>query len=192
MFLVAVFSLILASVTHQDQPFQLDEPRRKGALELEIHSQPVILKGFCLVFGGRGTADNFFEGLKRTETPSGTVFRKNGNAVKHFPGTLSVTLIATGSSCTEKPSGQRFPKTAAMGSIRFATYWKDGLQLRPVKSCSLDRFWSEEIETATGGTLTAWKYHLTIKDLEVPLSNHLVIVLSNGEGSELARLSGSL
>ncbi len=57
----------------------------------------------CMVFSASMTADDFFDGLVRTETSKGPEFHKGSLVVKDFPDRLFLELRASVFKCSANP-----------------------------------------------------------------------------------------
>jgi len=111
----------------------------KGVTNLEggvfLGTDGAIPGGACFRVIGRVTATDFFEGLKREDTNSGTLFRRGNNIVTEFPKRLRLSMSISDIPCDPhiQQSNSRVYLTDEMiRSLRLNFFWKRALELRPI------------------------------------------------------------
>lgn len=117
-------------------------------------------------------------------------FVKNGEEVKVFPERLVIGVVAVVTHIPTKRTGPVVskPSDEFMRSLKFEAHWKTGLQMRLAKELTLER-----VSTPYSGYhSTSWSYTLTLKDVDVPLTDHLILDVLSPEGKRVVRLSASL
>jgi len=147
------------------------------------------VNGILVLFDGSVGPDAFFRNLTKQETASPTKFMNGGTEVKFFPGKLIIWLVASGPiSAKMKDSEKSKLSNELMGSLKFEAHWKTGMHMRPAKKLTLERV----SPPYSANELTAWAYTLTLEDVDVPLTDHLILDVLSPEGKEIARLSAFL
>lgn len=140
----------------------------------------------CVYLGPVMSAGEFFDGLQRTETPAGDVFRKNAGVVQTFPDAITVQ-VQVGISVCNADIYTPAPAPSFVSGMQFKAQWKRGLAMRPVAQLRVQRipFMAEEGDNRM-------MYVLKIHDKDVPLTDHLIISVISPQGKLLSRMSGRL
>lgn len=130
-----------------------------------------------------GPAD-FWEGLRRVETPSGTTYMKGSDAVRFFPDRLLIRIVAVQTTASSKKKiSEEFMK-----GLHFEAQWKRGMNLRPVKQFAL----AAQTERHVSGQGDVWVYDLKLDESEVPLDDHLIVDVLAADRKRILRMSFSL
>lgn len=140
----------------------------------------------CVYLGPAMSAGEFFDGLQRTETPGGDVFRKNASVVQTFPDGITVQ-VQVGISVCNADIYTPAPAPSFVSGMQFKAQWKRGLAMRPVAQLRVQRipFLAEEGDNRM-------LYVLKIHDKDVPLTDHLIISVISPQGKLLSRMAGRL
>jgi len=157
--------------------------------------------GVCFRVSGEMNAAEFFDHLKRVDDEHGTVFRRGPETVSQFPEALAVSFAIRDLPCT--PGAQDIgPRTyltrEMMGQLQLMIYWKNGVELRPVKDVKAVQSRIERIyphATALAEELPQrfeWSYQLLVPSAGVPLTDSLVFVFRTVEGRIAARVAARL
>ena len=201
--------LILLSVSCIPGSLQAQRPETTRILTREIPmggAGPAQLGERCVIFAGRLSADNFFEGLEAQETSAGTEFTKDSHRMYEFPAQLDISVFTMPFHCrTDAPDHLVELPREALEKLRIRAEWKTGLKLRPVKELKRtlrqpsQKEWMDRPETRKLEELgihtdptAVWVFALTIVDERVPLTDSLVVTLSSSEGKQIIRLSSRL
>lgn len=146
----------------------------------------------CLLLGGNVESGDFFNGLRKKETQHGEIFKNGkGEQIKLFPERLTVKIDAALDKCMEGKA-DRYDRsdialsTSLMNSLQFDAYWKLGFEMQKADVDVLRRERSNDL----GPKKNLWKYELSIRSEDIPLTRSLVIVLQTPEGKIISRLSG--
>lgn len=146
--------------------------------------QGLVEDGVCYVFGGVISSGDYFRGLRRVDTPDGTVFFKGPIAVAYYPQQLDVTVTAAAARCPPSSpgdSGVWSLPSSFIESLAFEVAWKRGLQMRKV-----DRWDISAKERRSDGI---WKVRLRVATDKVPLSDHLIVTVKMPGSNSLIRLA---
>lgn len=161
----------------------------------------------CVLLGAFLTAGDFFEGLKRVETHSGTEFRKGSSVVQHFPELITVKIRAHVEECTDAPPQSPLtdsPNPFKLSSLRFSAQWKSGLRLRPVENMTFEGCQTAQSQLDTTSVLLlkqmgihdpgakTWICELSIHEHGVPLTDHLILTVARQDGTGPLRFSAQL
>lgn len=154
----------------------------------------------CLMVGATAESGDFFRGLKARQTRNGRrFFRKDREEVKSFPETLTVKLEGGLDRCVNKGVSEENGGNHRdfrwdhdlMSSFQFEAYWKRGFEMRKADINVLSKEQSSDlVELLPTGEL--WKYGLSVKSENVPLTDTLVIVILGPDGKTISRLTGRL
>jgi hypothetical protein len=150
----------------------------------------------CLMLGAKAVARDFFKGLRARDTPEGRAFQKHGKAVKSFPERLTVKIDAGFDSCVGKTvldcdrCDLRL-NDVFMNSLQFAAYWKHGFDMQKAEMEVLSAEQSNDLARVEPSA-KLWKYELSVKSENIPLSDSLIIVILTPNGRIVSRLSGKL
>lgn len=140
----------------------------------------------CVWFGTFFVSSKFFDGLRRTETPSGPEFAKDGTRYTTFPDRLIVDVEATVFRCPARRDNVMPPDYGAglMAGASFDVRWKRGAETRPASLLS-----TKEEHRSPG---LRWDYLLEVTAKGVPLNDALIIDMSMRQGLSHAVLSAVL
>jgi hypothetical protein len=163
--------------------------------QLEFGPQATSTGGFCFQLSGTVTADDFFDGLHKIETPTGPEYRKGARILTYYPEELLILIDAVGTSCLGKrKNGNNIrtkPTIQFMETLRFRIFWKDGAKLKEVHQFEFEGLSSQQ-SPAMPGTIAIWTYKIRLKDSGIPLTSHLVVVITTDDDRTVARLSAQI
>jgi hypothetical protein len=161
-----------------------------------------IPEGPCFRISGRLTAPNFFDNLKRINTPDeGAVFRRGNETLSDFPDQLTLAFVLFDLPCPEQMdhTGPRTYLTRSlMSSVHLYMYWKRGVELRAVEGVKPKYFSVDPIipyAAAKAHDLPQkleWAYEFEIPSAGVPLTDSLVLILRTADGHMAARVAARL
>ena len=149
----------------------------------------------CAAFASFISSDEFFEGLKATETASGRTFHRRGEEVTVFPDSLSVEIESTLWDCSTVPP---IPSTASvttafMSGLKFKTWWKTGFKGRPVDVISFRSLPPQSSVLSEFESVSpVWTFTIKIASKGVPLTDHLVVEIYSKDGAFLGRMAAHL
>ena len=139
----------------------------------------------CIFFYVSLTAGDFFDGLRRINTPTGAHFSKGERTIDYFPDQILVEIRADVRVCDTTEIVVLPVAVEFMRSLQFEVKRKRESELRPIGGLS-----SERSQLPFGEmTRSVWLYKLTIQTKQVPLGEHLVIDLITKDGKRLARFT---
>jgi hypothetical protein len=149
----------------------------------------------CLILGGTAESGDFFKGLQKRETRHGESFKNaRGQKVTSFPARLTVKIDAGLDKCAGQgtPSCDRCDlplSTELMNSLQFDAYWKQGFEMQKadIDVLSVERP-NYLLPTAPNAEL--WKFEISIRSKNIPLTDSLIVVLHTPDGKIVSRLSG--
>jgi hypothetical protein len=172
----------------------------KGPKPLKYHR--IVSMGVDFVRGGdycggivvNLEAGDFFEGLEVRSTSSGKQFLKGTQAVVLFPKEMMATVSVFTDRCVGPPDPNQIQPefvfdTKLIASLRFEAFWQRGFEK---KNANLGLFSSGELgrdSFESGISTNAWRYVLTIKCQDIPLTDTLVIKILSPDGQLVSRLS---
>lgn len=156
--------------------------------------------GPCLSIRGVVSAPQFFKDLKRRETSRGIEFRRGADVVQFFPKELSVRILIREFPCHVGLTqvSPLLMTTEKMSSLRFAAFWKQGMQMRPVENLTRPTFYRrrEQPTALVGVPVTiqrdTWVYEFTVSSRDVPLTDDLILEIFNQDGTRVVRVSARL
>jgi len=157
--------------------------------------------GVCFRVSGEMNAAEFFDHLKRVDDEHGTVFRRGPETVSQFPEALAVSFAIRDLPCTPglNDIGPRTYLTREMmGHLQLMIYWKNGVELRPVKDVREVQARVERIYPHAAALAEElpqrfeWSYQLLVPSAGVPLTDSLVFVFRTVEGRIAARVAARL
>jgi hypothetical protein len=148
-----------------------------------MSSERVSLDGFCINFNASMNSSEF-NGLERVETASGTVFRRSKKVISKFPDVIDVQVWATPYLCNSLDRSKQ-PQDLGMDTVDALTFhfsWKHDFELRPAQTLAYQKkhFPASNI----------WLFYFEVKGTDIPLTDHLILHILSGEGTEKAKLSG--
>jgi hypothetical protein len=145
-----------------------------------------------VIFHAGMMAGDFFDQLERRETADGERFLvhsgRYSRPVTDYPNSLVVNVFASRWDSRDTPFDKRWTGTAAalMGSLQFKAAWKTGLKMRPVSAATVRRLAKNEM-----GPNTLRGYELAVDSQGVPLTDHLIVDVSDPESNLVVRFSGA-
>jgi hypothetical protein len=157
--------------------------------------------GVCFRVNGEANAGEFFNNLKRVDDEHGTLFLRGTETVTHFPGELLLSFDIHDQPCA--PGLREFEARShltheMMGTLRLTLYWKQGVDLRPVKNITEVRSSVVPITPYAANLASelpkrfAWSYQLTVPSKGIPLTDSLVLVFRTPDGRIAARVAARL
>jgi hypothetical protein len=157
--------------------------------------------GSCFRLTGHLNAPDFFDGLRRVDTPDGTYFTLHDKVVTTYPAEVQVALHFLDFPCTLdlKDATVRPPLTPGLlSALRIGFFWKDGIELRPVESskrvdASARRLtpYSSDASSELAPRFE-WNFDFTVNSESVPLTSDLAIVLETEDHKIAARVAARL
>ena len=149
----------------------------------------------CLVLSANAESGTFFENLTIHLKHGQPIFRVGPKEVKFFPEHVLVKLDGYLDRCGPREEGKYRNDlrmdNGFMTSLRFKTYWKHGFDMRTVDVKIEKQGLTIDSDLARSSPSTdVWEYELSITSEDVPLSDSLVLLIFDGNGTELSRLSG--
>jgi len=128
----------------------------------------------------------FFNGLERIDTPQGSEFRRNSQAVDFFPDYLTLEVTIRIEVCDANIYTPAKTPDIIRG-MQFRVEWKRGLNLRPVANVSIER---KTLQMEEGDNRML--YVIKLRDHSVPLSDHLILSVISASGKIMSRMSARL
>ncbi|MFY9801856.1 MAG: hypothetical protein WA211_00515 [Candidatus Acidiferrales bacterium] len=129
---------------------------------------------------------DFFDGLERIDTAQGSEFRKNSRVITNFPDYMIVEMNVRIEDC-DTDVYTPAPTPDFVKSMHFRVQWKRGVYLRPVGSVSIE---SKPVRMDEGDNRML--FVLTIRDRNVPLTDHLIVSVIGSDGKLMSRMSARL
>jgi len=144
----------------------------------------------CLMLGARAVAGDFFKDLRTRGTRKGLTFNRHGKEIKSFPARLIVKFDAAFDRCVGKgpPDCDRCDFRLSrefMSSLQFEAYWKHGFDAE--QKAAIEERSNDLAQVAPSAGL--WKYELSIKSENIPLTDSLVVVVLSPDQRIVSRLS---
>jgi len=159
---------------------------------LDFGIQRVILDGTCFFWGGSIAQGEFFRGLKRKESGDAVRFYKGKKIVSEYPDQLRVTLRVTSYRCNSEGApldiGTLVLTDGFLSSLKFTADWKAGTHTTPTGNLALLGYHHQQT-TGEFASFDAVQYDFTVASKNIPLTDHLVLTVSNGDGKLFVRLS---
>jgi len=178
-----------SSLVVQGQRTSGDSPTMAMDIDL-IHAGKM-----CLMLGGDGKSDSFLRNLNVRERHGKRTFREGSTDVKSFPAWVTVTVRGALNECEPREEGRSrndlLLDPSFMSTLRFEAYWKNGFDLRKTDVTIAHKGQSPDLAEVSP-TTDLWKYELSVRSENVPLSDALVIVVIERGGGAVSRLSGKL
>jgi hypothetical protein len=137
------------------------------------------------------TAPNFFKGLEYErvtyEGRSTDTFRKSGKVISAFPEELqiAVSLFTVPCSGNAVPPVSSSAVTALAQKLQLQVSWKKGPELRAANLTEPPQI---QVPPATNPHIKnsfMWTYAFRVRSTEVPLTDHLVILVFDSENKQL-------
>jgi len=172
-------------------------PPSSGGLRVLPMGMDLIHAGsMCLVLSADVESGTFFEGLTSHSQHGQQTFRVGSKEVKFFPEHVSIRLDGFLDKCGPHEEGRYRNDLRLdgefMSSLRFKTYWKRGFDMRTVDAKVEKQDSPSGLDLALlSPSIDVWEYELSITAEDVPLTDSLVLLISDSTGKELSRLSGN-
>jgi len=166
-----------------------------------LDTDGVLPGGFCFRVVGRLTAPDFFDDLKRIDTPGlNTIFRRGKEAVTQFPSQLLLQFVIHDWPCSMKLQDVGSPNyltRAVISNLRLSLYWKRCLELRPISDYKVQAFHIRRVlpfnVTATDlPEKLEWSYEMEIPSEGVPLTDSLVLIIRTPNDQVVARVAARM
>ena len=150
----------------------------------------------CLMIGARAVAGDFFKDLRSRNSNNGVTFSKHRQKVRVFPERLTVKVDAGFDRCVGRGPVDcdrcDFQLSSEfMNSLQFEAYWKNGFAMQKADIEVLNVEQSNDL-ARIAPFAKLWKYELSVRSENIPLSDTLVVILLSSDGRVLSRLSGKL
>ena len=157
--------------------------------------------GVCFRIYGIMNADEFFDGLKRIDTDKGTQFRRGTETVTKFPDAVTVSFSIRDQLCPaemQQVGTRKYMTQKMVDELRLSLYWKDGVELRPVKDAKeitshVDRI--QPYAASLSAELPAryeWTFEFVVPSAGVSLMDSLAFVFRTPDGHIVARVAARL
>jgi hypothetical protein len=140
----------------------------------------------CVNFIPLLQSGSFFDGLERIDSSQGSEFRKNSRTITNFPDYMIVEMTVRIEQC-DTDIYTPAPTPAFVKGMHFRVQWKRGVSLRPVGSVSIEQ---RPVRMEEGDNRTL--FVMTIRDHDVPLTDHLIISVIGPDGKLMSRMSARL
>jgi hypothetical protein len=152
--------------------------------------------GACFRIVGRVTAMDFFDGLKREDTNSGTLYRRGNDLVTEFPKTLHLSLSISDIPCDphmQQTNSRVYLTDEMIHKLRLHFFWKRALELRPVRGVAETGgevrpvpWYSHGLEQELPKRFE-WLVEFNVPSEGVPLTDNLVLMMYTPEHRLIAR-----
>jgi len=138
--------------------------------------------GVCFRIYGIMNAGDFFDGLKRIDTDSGTQFLRGTETVTRFPDSVTVAFSIRDQLCPpgmQQVGTRKYMTQKMIEDLRLSLYWKHGVDLRPVKDAKEIESHMERIQpyaTSLTAELPAryeWTFEFVVPSAGVSLMDSL-------------------
>ncbi|MGA7917635.1 MAG: hypothetical protein WCA00_20545 [Candidatus Acidiferrales bacterium] len=129
---------------------------------------------------------DFFDGLERIDTSQNSEFRKNSRSVTNFPDYMTVEMNVRIEEC-DTDVYTPAPTPEFVKGMHFRVQWKRGVYLRPVANVVIAR---KPVRMDEGDNRML--FVMTIRDHNVPLTDHLIISVIGPDGKLMSRMSARL
>lgn len=157
--------------------------------------------GVCFRIYGIMNAGDFFDGLKRIDTDSGTQFLRSTETVTKFPDSVTVTFTIRDQLCPpgmQQVGTRKYMTQKMIEDLRLSLYWKHGVDLQPAKDAKeiashVDRI--QPYATSLAADLPAryeWSFEFVVSSAGVPLMDSLAFVFKTADGRIAARVAARL
>ena len=160
-----------------------------------------LLGGVCFRVSGRVHSPDFFVNLRRIETPHGHVFLRGMETVTQFPDKLFLTYVIRDWPCDpefHQREMQVYLTRELMSTMTLSLYWKNGVDMRPIKN-SLELSSSVEAIVPYAKSLAdelpkrfEWSWERAVPSAGVPITNSLVLIFRTPDGRIVARVAARL
>ena len=207
-FAVAAVLLLLSPALPASQQQKSKKKEKAGSRDIQNFDGGILFETdgglselTCFKLVGRVTAGHFFDEFKRIDDEHGTEYRSGRETVTEFPEELHVAFVMFDSPCPsrmQQPGPRVYLTQEMMKSLRFAFYWKRGLELRHIVNFKREPATAELIEpynTESKEELPKryrWFLEYTIPSAGVPLTDRLVLIIRTPDGHRAARVAARL
>jgi hypothetical protein len=140
----------------------------------------------CVNFIPLLQSGDFFDGLERIDSSQGSEFRKNSRTITNFPDYMIVEMNVRIEEC-DTDIYTPAPTPAFVKGMHFRVQWKRGVYLRPVGSVSIEE---KPVRMEEGDNRML--FVMTIRDHNVPLTDHLIVSVIGPDGKLMSRMSARL
>jgi len=160
-----------------------------------------LSNGVCFRIYGIMNGGEFFDGLKRIDTDKGTQLRRGTEPVTKFPDSVTVTFAIRDQPCPpgmQQVGTRKYMTQKMIDELRLSLYWKDGVDLRPVKDAREIASHAERIQpyaTSLTAELPAryeWSFQFAVLSAGVSLMDSLAFVFRTPDGRIAARVAARL
>ena len=157
--------------------------------------------GFCFRVVGRVTAPEFFDNLKRIDSPgTNAVFRRGKDTVTEFPGRLLLQFVIHDWPCSMKLQdigSRNYLTRAVVSDLHLSLYRKRGVELRSIADYKVQAFHIRHIIPFNASATDLpekleWSYELEIPSDGVPLTDSLVLVIRTPHEQVAARVAARM
>jgi hypothetical protein len=160
-----------------------------------------VPNGPCFRLYGHLFSGEFFDGLRREDTISGTIFRRGNDVVTEFPSRMQLGLVLYDRPCSTglQDAGQRSYLTkSTISAMRVSFGWKRGLEIRPAQEIKLVKAVAHPIVPYAQEVAKdlpekyEWMFEFDVPAKSVPLTDSLVIIFKSQDGHILARVAARM
>jgi hypothetical protein len=155
--------------------------------------------GVCFRVHGQLSSEDFFNGLRRIDTDQATFFERGNETVTKFPDSVTVSFSIRDQLCPAGLVGTRpYLTETIIAELRLSLYWKDGVDLSPVKGVKeinsrVDRIQPYAVSLAADlPARYEWSYQFAVPSAGVSLMDSLAFVFRTPDGRIAARVAARL
>ncbi|HEX2663969.1 MAG TPA: hypothetical protein VHM93_14135 [Candidatus Acidoferrum sp.] len=155
--------------------------------------------GVCFRVHGQMSSEDFFNGLRRIDTDQATFFERGNETVTKFPDSVTVSFSIRDQLCPAGVVGTRpYLTEKIIADLRLSLYWKDGVDLSPVKGVKeinsrVDRIQPYAVSLAADlPARYEWSYQFAVPSAGVSLMDSLAFVFRTPDGRIAARVAARL
>jgi hypothetical protein len=181
----AAACLLLAPIAHA-QSESLTGKMHQYKDDVSLSNGQIRAGDVCVNFIPVMQSLGFFNGLERIDTPQGSEFRKNSQAVDYFPDYLTIEINIRIEICDANIYTPAKTPDVIKG-MQFRVQWKRGLYLRPVAGVTIER---KPLRMEEGDNQML--YVIKVRDHNVPLTDHLILSVISANGKIMSRMSARL
>jgi hypothetical protein len=162
---------------------------------IDFGGQQTLSRGTCFYWGGHAFSGDYFHGLTRKDSPDGPIFRKEGKVLKYYPERLQVVIRVAQHECDARGVPALSSLTISddfAAALRFSAEWKAGTHAEPGKDLVLLGFQHKVRKFDLGGEQglsDVLECSFNLDSHEIPLTSHLIVKVTDSEGTQLVRLS---
>jgi len=169
--------------------------RKARSNTIDFGYQETFINGICIFWGGDASSGDFFRDLRREDSPDGPIYRKGKKIVEYYPEQLQVVIRVVQHECNERgvPSLNSLPITDDFaGSLRCKAEWKIGMHQETAKDFTVLHLQHKTRNTALGNegiSSDVIEYSFNLSGHQIPLASHLIVIVTDSQEAQLARLS---